>query len=117
MRKAKAKQRRYHIDRRAHLLRQNEPPRIGHNNPPSPIEPERPPPPADDDLLTTRQVSEWLVCSTQWLEIGRLRGYGPKYVKVGPKMVRYTRAAVRAYLRERERAHEAEQRRRAERAA
>ena len=33
-----------------------------------------------DDLLTTTEVAEWLGLSTQWLEIGRSRGYGPKFV-------------------------------------
>jgi hypothetical protein len=29
----------------------------------------------DDDLLSTRAVAHWLGVSTQWIEIGRSRGY------------------------------------------
>ena len=54
-----------------------------------------------DDLLTTEQVAEWLGVSRGWLEIGRGQGYGPKFVALSPRNIRYRRAAVRAWLRER----------------
>ena len=45
---------------------------------------------ADPDLLlTTKQVATWLGVSPQWVEIGRSRGYGPPYKKLGPKSIRY----------------------------
>jgi predicted DNA-binding transcriptional regulator AlpA len=55
----------------------------------------------DEDLLTTREVSDWLGCSPQWLEIGRSKGYGPTFQMLGPRMVRYTRANVRRWLGQR----------------
>jgi hypothetical protein len=58
-------------------------------------------PPGDDDtLLTTAAVAMWLGVSTQWLELGRCKGYGPVYVKVG-RLVRYRKGDVIAYLRSR----------------
>lgn len=54
-----------------------------------------------DDLLTTKQVAEWLGVSSGWLEIGRVNHYGPQFVMLAPRNVRYRRAAVRAWLQER----------------
>jgi predicted DNA-binding transcriptional regulator AlpA len=56
----------------------------------------------DDELLTTKQVSLWLTYSTQWLEIARVNGNGPKFERMGPKKVAYRRGDVRAWLRERQ---------------
>ena len=56
---------------------------------------------APDDLLSTRAVAEWLGVSIQFLEIGRHRGYGPKFVRIGPARIRYRRADVLAWLEER----------------
>jgi len=80
----------HHLDRRAEQLLAYEPPGIGHNNPPP-----------DDELLSTKQVAAWFGVSVQWLEIGRSRGYGPEYVRLGPRSIRYTRGACRKFLRER----------------
>ena len=55
-----------------------------------------------DELLTTKQVSEWLGYSTQWLEIARTRGTGPRFMRMGPKKIMYRRSAVRAWLKKRE---------------
>ena len=41
------------------------------------------------DLLTTREMATWLGVSTQWLEIGRARGYGPPFERIGPRHIRY----------------------------
>ena len=54
-----------------------------------------------DELLTTAAVAEWLGLSTQWLEIGRSKGYGPRYVRLSTRRVRYLRAEVLAWLAER----------------
>jgi hypothetical protein len=54
-----------------------------------------------DELLTTKQTAEWLDVSEQWLEIGRHKGYGPPYVRIAPRIVRYTRGDIRKYLTER----------------
>jgi predicted DNA-binding transcriptional regulator AlpA len=54
-----------------------------------------------DDLLTTAGVSAWLGISVQWLDIGRCRGYGPAFVRLSPRRIRYRRADVIAWLSER----------------
>lgn len=58
-----------------------------------------------DDLLNTADLSEWLGVSTAWLEIGRFRGYGPPYIRLGHKgpnsPVRYHRGTVIQWLHER----------------
>ena len=51
-----------------------------------------------DDLLNTSDVAEWLGTSTQWLEIGRHKGYGPPYIRVSPKRIRYRRGDVLSFL-------------------
>lgn len=57
---------------------------------------------AADDLLSTYEVSRWLGVSTQWLEIGRSRQqYGPPYVRLATKVVRYRRSEVERWLLER----------------
>ena len=53
---------------------------------------------SDDELLTTKQVAEWFLCSEQWLEIGRTKGYGPPFITLANRMVRYQRGGCREYL-------------------
>jgi hypothetical protein len=55
-----------------------------------------------DDLLTTSEMAEWFGVSAVWFEIGRSRGYGPPFVRVAPKRIRYLRSSVRDWLRQRE---------------
>jgi predicted DNA-binding transcriptional regulator AlpA len=55
----------------------------------------------DDELLNTPALAKWLDVSEQWLEIGRSRGWGPKFVKLSPRRVRYRRGDVLAWLAER----------------
>ena len=38
-----------------------------------------------DELLSTKQVSEWIDYSTQWLEIARNKGTGPRFLRNGPQ--------------------------------
>ena len=54
-----------------------------------------------DDLLSTVKLAKWLGTSTQWLEIGRSRGYGPTFIRISPRMVRYRRKDVLKWLAER----------------
>jgi predicted DNA-binding transcriptional regulator AlpA len=51
-----------------------------------------------DELLTTPATAEWLGVSTQWLEIGRSKGFGPPFVRLSTRRVRYLRSAVLAWL-------------------
>jgi hypothetical protein len=55
----------------------------------------------DDDLLTTPETAEWLQTSEQWLEIGRVKGYGPPFERLAPKIIRYRRGKVRKWLDQR----------------
>jgi len=54
-----------------------------------------------DDRRSTAELAGWLGVSNQWLEIGRSRGYGPKFVRIGPRRVRYRRNDVLEWLAER----------------
>lgn len=47
--------------------------------------------------LDTREAAAYLSLSTQFLEIGRSRGYGPRYIKM-TKAVRYRRADLDAWM-------------------
>jgi hypothetical protein len=62
----------------------------------------------DEELLATPPVAMWLRVSKQWLEIGRSNGYGPKFIRLAPQVVRYRRGDVKAWLLERQYAHTAE---------
>jgi hypothetical protein len=55
----------------------------------------------DDQLLSTPQTALWLGVSTQFLEIGRHRGYGPPFERLSARVIRYRRGKVRAWLDER----------------
>jgi predicted DNA-binding transcriptional regulator AlpA len=54
-----------------------------------------------DDLLNTAQIAKLLGVSTQWVEIGRTRGYGPPFIRIGQRGIRYRRDALRSWLKER----------------
>jgi predicted DNA-binding transcriptional regulator AlpA len=56
---------------------------------------------SDDELLSTPQVAVLLGVSPEWLEIGRGKGWGPPYLRLSPRRLRYSRGAVRAWLQER----------------
>lgn len=56
---------------------------------------------APDDLLSSTDLAQWLGVSVQWLEIGRVKGYGPAYVRIAPRRVRYRRADVLSWLEQR----------------
>ncbi len=56
---------------------------------------------SDDELLTTIEMAQWLRCSVQWLEIGRTKGYGPPFERIGPRKVLYSRGKGRKWLNER----------------
>lgn len=52
-------------------------------------------------LMGTVETAELLGCSRSFLEIGRIRGYGPPSIAVTPKMVRYRRRDVLKWIEER----------------
>ena len=57
----------------------------------------------DDELLTTVRVADWLGVSCQWLELGRCVNYGPPFVHVSERVIRYKRSDVNDWLRSRTR--------------
>jgi predicted DNA-binding transcriptional regulator AlpA len=63
---------------------------------------------AEDELLSTRQTADWLGVSTQWLEIGRGKNYGPKFMRVSSRVIRYRRGDVIKWLNTRSHASTAE---------
>jgi hypothetical protein len=62
----------------------------------------------DDDMMTSSAVAEWLQVSKQWLEIGRCKGHGPKFIRLSSQVVRYRRGDVKSWLADRQYAHTAE---------
>lgn len=52
-----------------------------------------------DDLLTTEEVAAWMGTSDQFVELGRLKGYGPPYKRLSPRVVRYKRSDVLKWLK------------------
>jgi hypothetical protein len=55
-----------------------------------------------DELLDSRTLARLIHRSVQWLEIGRSTGkYGPKYVRLNKRVVRYRRSDVVDWLRSR----------------
>jgi predicted DNA-binding transcriptional regulator AlpA len=62
----------------------------------------------EDDLLSTPELADWLGVSREWVEIGRSKGYGPRFVRIGPRRVRYRRADVIEWLKARTHASTAE---------
>lgn len=76
--------RKHHIDRRARVALDH----ISGGDP--------------EELLNTHEAAAILGCSRQFLEIGRCRGYGPSYLKMSPRMVRYRRCDIAAWLKGRE---------------
>jgi len=79
----KKKVTRHHLDRRAKKLIAE----IQSTNP--------------DELLNTRQLAEWLSCSESWLEIARCKNFGPNFIRMGPRNIRYRRRDVIAWLNKR----------------
>lgn len=67
-----------------------------------------------DFLLTTRETADWLKVSVVWLEIGRSHGYGPKFMRLSPRRIRYRRDDVLRFLEERTHARTSEYADRAE---
>jgi predicted site-specific integrase-resolvase len=57
----------------------------------------------DEDLLMTpTQVKDWLGVSPATLRRWRVQGIGPAYIQPSPRVIRYRRSAVLAWLEEQE---------------
>ena len=69
---------------------------------------------APNDLLTTEELADWLDVSEQFVELSRHDGSGPKFIKLGKRMVRYRRAVLAWLLERGEFASTAEHRAKAE---
>jgi predicted DNA-binding transcriptional regulator AlpA len=54
-----------------------------------------------DDLLTSAQTAHLLGYSKEWVECGRSRGWGPPFIRLSPRRVRYRRGDIKAWLNER----------------
>jgi hypothetical protein len=57
----------------------------------------------DDDLLNTPAAAVWLGVSTQWLELGRCKKFGPPFIKITKRLVRYRKRDLLDYLQSRTR--------------
>jgi predicted DNA-binding transcriptional regulator AlpA len=62
---------------------------------------------ADDPLLTPKEAAPVLGLSVSWMAKARLRGDGPRYVKIG-HAVRYPQSYLRDYIRSRTRSSTSE---------
>ena len=58
-------------------------------------------PTADTDLLTTAELAAWLGVTKAWVELGRVKNFGPPYLRLSAQMIRYRRSEVKAWLQER----------------
>lgn len=54
-----------------------------------------------DDLLATAEIARLSGLSTQFFEILRSRGLGPRFIRLSPRRVRYLRKDFVAWLEER----------------
>ena len=48
--------------------------------------------PMDDMHFDTKQAAAYLNCSARFLEIKRIQGGGPRFVRLSPKMIRYRKS-------------------------
>lgn len=54
--------------------------------------------PAVDEILRTKQVAAWVGVEDSTLRVWRFQGTGPKWFKIGPRLVGYKRSDVEAWL-------------------
>jgi predicted DNA-binding transcriptional regulator AlpA len=76
--------RRHHLDKKAEALAAMHPQADG-----------------ADDLLTSDQVAAWLGVSRQFVELSRIKNYGPPFTRLSARCIRYRRSDVAAWLRDR----------------
>lgn len=54
-----------------------------------------------DELLSDQQVADLFGVGPQWPAQARIGGYGPPFIRLGPKRIRYRRDQINAWLLER----------------
>ena len=52
----------------------------------------------DDAVVRTPVAAALLGVSAQWMESGRHLGYGPKFIRIGPRSIGYRLGDLRQYL-------------------
>jgi hypothetical protein len=55
----------------------------------------------ENDLLDTITTAEWLGVSPQWLELGRVKAFGPVFTRLSSRVIRYRRGDVLRWLKTR----------------
>ena len=56
----------------------------------------------DDELLSTAAVAKYTGLTADTLRKWRMSGDGPKFIRLGPRTIRYRRSAVDEFLTARE---------------
>lgn len=51
-----------------------------------------------DSLLSEKEVAGWLNINPKRLQAWRLRSYGPEFVRISSKCVRYSRESIQQWL-------------------
>jgi predicted DNA-binding transcriptional regulator AlpA len=60
-------------------------------------------------LLTPKEAARLLKVSSSWLAKARMRGDGPPYIRMTPRSIRYTDAALVQWMKSRQRMSTSEQ--------
>lgn len=68
--------------------------KVAHQHLQSSVSPEHHP----SDNLKDVDAGHYIGMSAAWLRVARRRGYGPAYVRLGKKAIRYPRAALDAFM-------------------
>ncbi|CAN5416087.1 hypothetical protein BH10BDE1_BH10BDE1_27860 [soil metagenome] len=61
--------------------------------------------PSQESLFSTKQAAEYLATSERFLEIRRMKGGGPQYIRVSAKTIRYRQSDLDSWIAERVRSN------------
>jgi predicted DNA-binding transcriptional regulator AlpA len=64
---------------------------------------------ASPPFLTPKEAARLLKVSLSWLAKARMRGDGPPFIKISPRSIRYTDAAIAQWMKGRQRLSTSEQ--------